>query len=128
MNNKSKGFTLLEVMIAITIFAMLAGTLSQVTAISVDNQIHLEKKLIASWIAENKIIDMRSKGWDEIVNGSEDVKFSGREWLIKVKAKDKKKFGVIAIPLNVREVTVSVFLKHAPDNALQTFTAYMAKD
>ncbi len=128
MSHKQAGFTLLEVMIAITIFAMLASTISQVAAVTVDNQIHLEKKLLATWIVENDIIKMRSLGWSEVKSGKEEVKLSDREWLIKRVVKDKKKFGGINLPVEVREVNVSVYLKSQPDNALQSFVAYMAND
>jgi len=128
MSHKQVGFTLLEVMIAITIFAMLASTISQVAAVTVDNQVHLEKKLLATWIVENDIIKMRSLGWSEIKSGKEEIEFSDREWLVKRIVKDKKKFGGIDLPVEVREVNVSVYLKSQPENALQSFVAYMAND
>jgi len=128
MHHKQTGFTLLEVMIAITIFAMLASTISQVAAVTVDNQIHLEKKLLATWIAENDIIKMRSLPWNEIKSGKDELKLSDREWLIKRVVKDKKSFGGINLPVEVREVNVSVYLKSHPDNALQSFVAYIAND
>jgi len=124
MNNQT-GFTLLEVMIAITIFAMLATTISQVASVTVDNQIHLEKKMIASWVAENKLVEMRSLPWADIKKGSEDIKMSEREWLVKTTVKDKKDF---PIKIEVREVNVSVSLKSEPDSPLQSFVAYMAND
>jgi general secretion pathway protein I len=128
MVNKQKGFTLLEVMIAITIFAMLASTISQVAAVTVDSQLHLEKKLLATWIAENDIITMRTLPWGQIKSSREELKYSHREWLVKREVKDKKKFGGVPLPVEVREITVSVYLKSEPDNSLQSFIAYMAND
>ncbi len=126
--NKQKGFTLLEVMIAITIFAMLATTISQVAAVTIDSQLHLEKKLIASWIAENEIIALRSESWNEIKKGKKDISLSDRDWIIETKVTDKKNFAGMPIPLEVKEVSVSVFLKDDADTSLQTFVAYMAND
>jgi general secretion pathway protein I len=128
MINKQKGFTLLEVMIAITIFAMLASTISQVAAVTVDSQLHLEKKLLATWIAENDIITMRTLPWAQIKSSREELKYSHREWLVKREVKNKKKFGGVPLPVEVREITVSVYLKSEPDNSLQSFIAYMAND
>jgi len=128
MHHKQTGFTLLEVMIAITIFAMLASTISQVAAVTVDNQIHLEKKLLATWIAENDIIKMRSLPWNEIKSGKDELKLSDREWFIKRVVKDKKSFGGINLPVEVRQVNISVYIKSHPDNALQSFVAYIAND
>ncbi len=128
MNHKQSGFTLLEVMIAITIFAMLASTISQVAAVTVDSQVHLEKKLLASWIAENDLIKMRSLSWDEIKSGKDELKFSDRQWLLKRVVTDKKTFAGINLPIEVREVSVSVYIKSQPEHALQTFVAYIAND
>ncbi len=130
MSRKQSGFTLLEVMIAITIFAMLASTISQVAAVTVDSQLHLEKKLLATWIAENDIITMQSLGWEDIKSSREELKYADREWFVKREVKDKKKFAGIPvnIPIEVREVRVSVYLKSEPDNSLQSFIAYIAND
>ena len=123
MKNRESGFTLLEVMIAITIFAMLATTVSQVASVTVDNQIHLEKKMIAAWIAENKLIDLRSLDWPLVKKGSEEVKMSDREWLVKTTVQIKKDFG--GIPMEAKEVNVSVSLKNEPEAVLQSFVSYI---
>lgn len=115
-------------MIAITIFAMLATTVSQVASVTVDNQIHLEKKMLATWIAENKIIEMRTLEWDKVKKGKEDIKMSDREWIITTTVKEKKKFGVLPIPLDLKEITVSVALKEMSDAPLQSFISYIAND
>ena len=128
--SKQRGFTLLEVMIAVTVFALIAVSVSQATSISVDNQIHLEQKLIACWIAENETVLMRSEGWDKIKNGSKELEYANRDWIIIKKVKDKKTFkGVpVAIPLDIREVEISVALQDKPDYPLFTLTSFMAKD
>jgi general secretion pathway protein I len=128
--NKQRGFTLLEVMIAVTVFALIAVSVSQATSISVGNQIHLEQKLIACWIAENETVLMRSEGWGAIKNGSKELEYANREWIINKKVKDKKTFkGVpVAIPLDIREVEISVALQDKPDYPLFTLTSFMAKD
>ncbi|MEH6344756.1 MAG: type II secretion system minor pseudopilin GspI [Bermanella sp.] len=126
MKNKQSGFTLLEVMIAITIFAMLATTVSQVASVTVDNQIHLEKKMLAAWIAENKLIEMRFLPWNDIKKGTDEVKMSNREWLINTTVSIKKDFG--GIPMEAKEVTVAVSLKSEPDSVLQSFVSFLAND
>lgn len=126
--HKSRGFTLLEVMIAITIFALVATSISQVTSISVDNQIHLERKLLACWIAENETTLMRSLPWPDIKNNKKDIEFSDRKWVVTSKAKPMKKIAGIDIPLEVKEVSISVALESAPESALYTLTSFMAKD
>ena len=128
MSNKASGFTLLEVMIAITVFALIATTISQATSVTVDNQIHLEQKLLACWIAENETTLLRTKAWTEIKNSKKDIEYSGRKWLVQTKVKDKKSFSGIPIPLDIREVAISVALESAPEDPLFNLTSYMAKD
>lgn len=127
---KNKGFTLLEVMIALTIFALMATTLSQTAAITVDNQIHIEKKLLATWIAENKIIELRSVHFNNIKSSKEDIKYSERDWVINTAVAIKKQLpGMPAtLPLEIKSIEVSVSLKDSEDEPLQTLTAYVAND
>lgn len=124
----NKGFTLLEVMIALTIFALIATTLSQAASITVDNQIHIERKLLATWIAENQIIELRSISFNEVATGKKEINFADRDWVINTQAAPKKKFSGMQIPLDVKSVIVSVSLKESPDSPLQTLTAYIAND
>lgn len=125
---KNKGFTLLEVMIALTIFALIATTLSQAASITVDNQIHIERKLLATWIAENQIIELRSVSFNNISTNKKEVEFADRQWIISTQVAPKKKFSGMPIPLDVKSLTVSVSLKDSPDSPLQTLTAYVAND
>lgn len=124
----NKGFTLLEVMIALTIFALIATTLSQAASITVDNQIHIERKLLATWIAENQIIELRSVSFNEVATGKKEINFADRDWVINTQAAPKKKFSGMPIPLDVKSVIVSVSLKESSDSPLQTLTAYIAND
>ncbi|MFT6153379.1 MAG: general secretion pathway protein I [Bermanella sp.] len=123
----NKGFTLLEVMIALTIFALLATSLSQATIGAIDNQITIEQKVFANWIAENEIIEMRSKPWPDIKSESSNYKMANLEWIIVKKVVDKKSFSGVAIPLEVKEVSVNVSLKDESSSII-TLTAYLANE
>lgn len=115
-------------MIALTIFALIATTLSQAASITVDNQIHIERKLLATWIAENQIIELRSVSFNNISTSKKEVEFADRQWIVSTLAAPKKKFSGMPIPLDVKSLTVSVSLKESPDSPLQTLTAYVAND
>lgn len=123
----NKGFTLLEVMIALTIFALIATTLSQTTSVSVDNQIHLEQKLIANWIAENEVITLRTKPYAEIKNAKNEITFSDRDWVVITKVQPQKQFSGIPIPLDAKRVEIQVSSKGA-EESLINLVAYMAND
>lgn len=114
-------------MIALTIFALIATTLSQTTSVSVDNQIHMERKLIANWIAENEINLLRSKPYSEIKNSKTEVSASEREWVITTKVQPQKQFSGIPIPLDVKRIELNVSLKEE-ENPLISLVAYLAND
>jgi len=124
----NNGFTLLEVMIAITIFALIATTLSKVSATTVDNHIHLERKLLATWIAENDITELRSVPFANIKNGTKELTYADRDWIIKRNVKPIKQFSGIPIPLEIKELSVSVSLAESEDSPLQTLSAYLTND
>lgn len=122
-----RGFTLLEVMIAVIVFAMMASMISQVASTNIGNHVHLENKVIASWIAENETIELRSVGWNEIKNKTRELESANRKWFIQNSVIEKKDF--MGVPgLIVKEVSISVALNETPDSPLQTYMSYMAND
>jgi len=126
---KAKGFTLLEVMIAITIFALVASTLSQTTSVSVDNQLRLEERMIASWLAENQIIELRSLPWQDIKDSQKEVEMASQKWQVITKIKAQKKFGGIAIPLDIKRAEVSVHKNNGQNGSpIITLSAYLANE
>jgi general secretion pathway protein I len=123
----NKGFTLLEVMIALTVFALIATTLSQTTASAVDNQLGIERTIFANWIAENEIILLRANAWGDIKSTTSEVEMANQEWVVTKTVKDKKSFSGVAIPLEVKEVTVTVGLKNQA-SSIVNLTAYLANE
>ncbi len=75
----SPGFTLLEVLIALALLAILMASTIKITANNISNLVYLENKTLASIIASNHEISIRLNvekpetldGWDEM---------SGRRW------------------------------------------------
>ncbi|UCQ26583.1 type II secretion system minor pseudopilin GspI [Edwardsiella tarda] len=49
-----RGFTLLEVMIALAIFALVAMAVLQIASSALNNQQILEEKTVATWVVENQ--------------------------------------------------------------------------
>lgn len=121
------GFTLLEVMVALTVFALIATTLSQTTASAVDNQLSVEQALFANWIAENEITKLRSSPWNDIKKNSKDIFMANQDWTIKTSVAIKKSFSGVAIPLEVKEVTVSIHIKDQTSTT-SSLTAYLANE
>lgn len=123
----NRGFTLLEVMVAVIVFSMVAMMISNVASSNIGNHLHIENKMVAAWIAENETIELRSVGWGEIKNKTKDMEMANRAWSINFAVTEKKDF--LGVPgLIVKEVEVSVALAESPESSLQTYTSYMAND
>ncbi|MDD1622613.1 MAG: type II secretion system minor pseudopilin GspI [Methylococcaceae bacterium] len=75
----SRGFTLLEVLIALALLAILMAGLIKITADNTKNLWYLENKTIAATIAANHAVQLRlDKERPESQDGREDM--AGRRW------------------------------------------------
>ena len=78
---RSAGFTLVEVLIALTVVAIGLGAAVAVVNQSVYNAYSLQQKTLASWVAENKLAEIRAAAavpdFDEADGDSE---LGGRFW------------------------------------------------
>ncbi len=102
---QSRGFTLLEVMVALVIFAIAALALLRAQNSQIATDQHLEEKTLAHWVALNHLADMRlQKVFPEVGQAESAVRMADRSWLISTK--------VQATPTqNVRLLIVSVALQ-----------------
>lgn len=82
-----KGFTLVEVLIALVVFAVLGFTVSSRIGNVVNQTYGLERRTVAHWVAENALNRFRLSRrttTDPIATGTDRdrVQMGGREWLV----------------------------------------------
>lgn len=85
---RAAGFTLLEVMIALTVLALALGAVIQASGDFTNNQIYLRDRTFAEWVARNQLISTQLEGgWPSLGQKKGDVDFprsttdiGGREW------------------------------------------------
>lgn len=78
---RESGFTLLEVLVALAIFALVAASVLTSTSRSLQNASRLEEKTLAMWVADNRLAELQlSKS--PVADGREqgEVEFAGRRW------------------------------------------------
>ncbi|MEN9897871.1 MAG: hypothetical protein RLZZ66_1520 [Pseudomonadota bacterium] len=83
-NRRVEGFTLLEVLIALAILAIIMVSAIKITADNIANLWYLENKTLAAMIASNHAVQLRletdkpetADGWDEM---------AGRRWYWQIK-------------------------------------------
>jgi len=78
-----RGFTLMEVMIALMIFGLLAMTVQQVTSGYMGAYNRLEGQVMATWIAQNRMAEMRMQdGLPGVSESTDELEFGPWEWEI----------------------------------------------
>jgi general secretion pathway protein I len=83
-NKKAHGFTLLEVLIALAILAILMVSAIKITADNIKNLWYLENKTLAAIVASNHIVQLRlAKEKPEKLDGWDDM--AGRHWYWQIK-------------------------------------------
>lgn len=104
MNNKfgkftkslAKGFTLIEVMLAMAIFSIAGIALLSAADNNFKNLSHLEQKVLANWVASNQLVAATlDKTWPPKNNKKGKVEMAGQEWfwlqrVIKTENKDMR--------------------------------------
>ena len=78
-----RGFTLLEVMIALAVFVAAALALDSAMGANTRGTLRFEEKTLASWIAANKLVEVQLyQQWPSIGRQDEEPEFAGRKWLV----------------------------------------------
>lgn len=78
---RAKGFTLLEVLVALAIFALVAASVLSASARSLQTAARLEDKTLAMWVADNRLSELQlaetpaADGRDQ-----GELEFAGRRW------------------------------------------------
>lgn len=81
MIKRAAGFTLLEVLVALAIFALVAASVLTATARSLQTASRLEEKTLAMWIADNQLVELQLSK-TPVAEGRDqgEVDFAGRRW------------------------------------------------
>lgn len=119
-NRRQSGFTLIEVMIALTVFVAVATTISRASSQSVDGLLTLQDTTIASFVAENRLVALRLSGLPDVGENNDVVEMAGREWKVHTKV-EKTDFP------DTNRITVSVADTAAKDNYIFSLSTIMGK-
>jgi general secretion pathway protein I len=78
---RSAGFTLLEVMVALGVAALSLAAVTAAMSQMVDAASSMRERTYASWIAQNRIAEMRlANVVPDVSEDSGEVEFAGLEW------------------------------------------------
>ncbi len=86
MNRANSGFTLLEILAALSIVAVGLGTVSKVIGSTAAVLETSEQRLMGSWVASNHLAELRlSRVWPAASETDRDASMGGRVWYMREK-------------------------------------------
>ena len=81
LSNRSAGFTLIEVMVALAIVGLSLGAVAASVSQMVDAATTMRERTYASWIALNKIAELRlANVVPEVSDTSGELEYAGIDW------------------------------------------------
>ena len=81
MKRRSGGFTLLEVMVAMTVLALTMGAVIKAVGGYTANQAYLRDRTLADWVARNVLVEQQVKdAWPSVGELKGTAEMGGREW------------------------------------------------
>ena len=112
---RARGFTLLEVMVALLIFALLAASVQRTSSQYFSQFARIEGKTLGTWIAENQLAQLRLQdALPGIAENSDELDYADRHWRVttKVSATQEPKIRRV-------DITVSLFEDQGQEPAQQ---------
>ncbi|MEH8017291.1 type II secretion system minor pseudopilin GspI [Rheinheimera muenzenbergensis] len=118
---KSRGFTLLELLVAMAIFATAGVAIMQVSSAHVRNLTQIDELMMARYIADNQMqLAMLDKEWPGKDKQQGEVEMANRKWLwqqLRTKVPDE----------DLRLVQISISLADAPQQVIFELSSYKGK-
>lgn len=115
-----RGFTLLEVMVALAVAAIGLAAIARSMTGNVDATDRVQQRTIATWVAANRLAELRMYRQFNTAGGqSGRAEMGGRRWRI------EEKFATTPDP-NISRVDILVF-QDGEDRSSATLTGYLSR-
>lgn len=121
INNISRGMTLLEVMIALFIFALTGGAIMKAASEHLNGVGQIEEVAVATWVANNQLNLLQlDRPWPLKNNQKGKVEMADRTWYWVQTVKD-------TADSDFKSVEISVTLQSNYEDSITTVVTYFAK-
>ncbi|MCK4586681.1 MAG: type II secretion system minor pseudopilin GspI [Gammaproteobacteria bacterium] len=120
---RSKGFTLLEVMVALAVIALALAAATSAVSGNIRNASGLQQRTYAHWVAMNKLTEMQlARQWPATKTTAGSSLMAKQEWYWSTKVtKTPDGFDLI------RKVDISVRLDEDDESSLITLTGFVGR-
>ena len=120
-NRRHGGFTLIEVMVALTIIAISLGALLSTSGTQASSASYLKQKTLAHWVAAHQLTQIRiSKSFPDVGDKKGSTEMAGHEWYwIRTTKKTEDK--------NALEVTFTVYADKDHEKNLTSLIGYATR-
>lgn len=120
--SKQRGFTLIEVMVAMAVFAIAGVALLGVADNNYRHISHLEEQMFANWVASNQLVEVSlDKTWPPKNNRKGKVEMAGRTWYWQQKV-------IKTANKELRAVNMQVRLNEDDELVSASLMTYLAQD
>jgi len=118
----ARGFTLIEVLVALAILAVALGAASRASVMMADSSMELRQRLLASWVAQNRLAELQARrAFPGAGTREGEVEQAGVKmvWREAVSTTPNPSF---------RRVEISVSAADGGDHALAKLTGYLVRE
>jgi len=124
---RARGFTLLEVLIALAILAVALAAASRAASVAADGSFALRQRLLAEWVAQNRLAELRLP---QPASAASTNRFAAGETSGEESqgANSFRWTQTLSDTANasIKRVEIRVFLPNDPSYALATLVGYLA--
>ena len=99
------GYSLMEAMVALFILAIATVGITRATQQHIDGVRGLEQRVIAQWVAENRLVEMNLEGG--VTPAASTVRMMDRDWAVDVRTRATDDPDLLAVDLTVAEAGVT---------------------
>ncbi|OKY27647.1 type II secretion system minor pseudopilin GspI [Thalassotalea sp. PP2-459] len=118
---KITGFTLIEVLLALSVFALAGVALLSTSDTHFSSLNHIENNMLAQWVASNQLVEATLDEQWPPKNKKGNVDLAGRQWHWQQKV-------VATADKEMRSITIEVRSDEEDTSAVASLTTYVAKE